>query len=164
MKLDPTAFLAEPDLLSVLRKHAIPVECRADTELFHQGDEPAGLYILLGGDATMVLENSRLLQVVKVPVAPGALLGLPALISDRPYSMSAIAKAGAQVGFVTRSSFSALMLSEPSLALMVLRVLAGEVHSARSALADRKTPPPHRARALRRKMPLRQLSPQQQSE
>ena len=164
MKLDPRAFLAEPDLLSVIRKHAFPVDCRADTQLFHQGEDPTGLHILLGGEATMILEDPQRLRVATVPLAPGALLGLPALISDRPYSMSAVAKSGAQVGFVTRNTFSALMLSEPLLALMILRVLAAEVHSARSAITERRTSSPHRGRVLRRKAQKKQFSSQLRSD
>ncbi len=163
MKLDPSAFLAEPDLLSVLRKHAFPVDCEADTQLFHQGEDPTGLHILLGGEASMILEDPQGLRVATVPLAPGALLGLPALISDKPYSMSAIAKAGAQIGFVTRNAFSTLMLSEPLLALMVLRVLAAEVHNARSAITERRNDPLHRGRVLKRKVQM-QHSPLLRSE
>jgi hypothetical protein len=43
-------------------------------------------------------------------VAPGSLLGLPALSGDEPYSMTAVAHAGAVLGFVTRDVFSRLML------------------------------------------------------
>jgi CRP-like cAMP-binding protein len=163
MNFEPSAFVAESDLFSVLRKHAFAIDCRVDTPLFQQGEDPTGLHILQSGEATMILEDSQRLQVASVPLAPGALLGLPALISDKPYSMSAVAKAGAQVGFVTRHTFSALMLSDPLLALMVLRVLAAEVHSARSAITERTTPP-RRRRALRRKGPMQQRRRQLPSE
>ncbi len=163
MNFEPSAFVAEPDLFSVLRKHALAMDCRVDTPLFRQGEEPTGLHILQGGEATMILEDPQRLEVASVPLAPGALLGLPALISDKPYSMSAVAKAGAQVGFVTRHTFSALMLSEPLLAMMVLRVLAAEVHSARSAIAERATPA-RRRRALKRKGPTQQVRRRPRSE
>ena len=164
MNFDSSAFVAEPDLLLALHKHAFPVDCEADTPLFRQGDEPTGLYLLLSGEATMILEGPQNVPVASVPLVPGALMGIPALISDRPFSMSAIAKAGSQVGFVTRNTFSALMLSEPLLALMVLRVLAAEVHSARSAITERRTNPPRRGRSLRRKRQTQRHSPQLQPE
>jgi hypothetical protein len=76
--------------------------------------------------------------------------------------MSAVAKAGAQFGFVSGNAFSALMTSEPLLPLMVLRVLA-EVHSTRSAISEPE-PPPHGGIALMRKKQKKQLSPQLRSE
>jgi hypothetical protein len=41
-------------------------------------------------------------------------MGLPAIIGDRPYSLTAVAHAHAEVSFVTRDVFSRLMLSEPA--------------------------------------------------
>ena len=135
MNFDSSAFVAEPDLLRALRQHAFPVDCRVDRELFRQGDDPTGLFILDNGEAAMFLEDADGSPVVMVPMVPGALLGLPALIGDKPYSMTAVAKAGAKVGFIVRDAFSALMLSDPLLAMMILRVMAAELHSARIAIA-----------------------------
>jgi len=141
MLFDSSAFVAEPDLIQALLKRAFSVDCRNDGELFHQGGDPTGLYILQSGEATMILENARGVQVATVAMVPGALLGLPALVADEPYSMTAVAKAGAQVAFVTRNTLSVLMLSEPLLALKILRVLASEVRSARGAISKRRFSP-----------------------
>jgi len=152
MFLDSSAFVAEPDLIRVLRQHAMPLDCAEDFKLFCQGDDPFGLFILLSGDATMILENDGGDPVISVPMAPGSILGLPALVSHKPYSMTAVAKKGAVIGFVTRDDFSTLMLTEPLLAVMILRVLAAEVRSTRVAMSECR-PSPHRGRALRRKRP-----------
>jgi hypothetical protein len=66
-------------------------------------------------------------------------MGLPAIIGDRPYSLTAVAHAHAEVSFVTRDVFSRLMLSEPTLAIMILKVLAAEV----TAPAQPSTDAPH---------------------
>ena len=100
----------------------------------------------------MTLENDGGAQVASVPMAPGSILGLPALVSDKAYSMTAVAKSGATVGFLTRDDFSALMFTEPSLAFMILRVLAAEVRSVRVALSGSQASP-HRGIALKRKRP-----------
>jgi CRP-like cAMP-binding protein len=156
MNIDSSSFVGEPDLIRALWQHAIPLNCSEDRELFRQGEDPSGLYILLSGKATMLLDNDEGIQVVQVSMEPGSLLGLPALVSDRPYSMSSIAKRGAIVGLVNRNDFSLLMLSEPLLALMILRVLAAEVRSTRAAISSCQTLP-HRGRALRRKRPAPKL-------
>jgi CRP-like cAMP-binding protein len=155
--MNPSAFVAEPDLIRSLSQRAFPVDCRVDHELFHQGDEPTGLFVLNSGGATMFLEDANGVPVAMVPMAPGALLGLPALIGDKPYSMTAVAKAGAEVGFITSNTFSALMLSDPLLSLMILRVMASEVRSARIAIAESRS---HRSRGLRRKRAGRSDVPQ----
>ena len=147
MFLDPLSFVAEPELIRALWQYAIPLDCSEGRKLFRQGDAPSGLFVLNSGDATMFLETDGGAQVARVPMPPGSILGLPALVSDRPYSMSAVAKKGATVGFVNRNDFSALMLTEPLLALMVVRVLAAEVRDTRAAISAF----PHRRRALKRK-------------
>jgi CRP-like cAMP-binding protein len=150
MFLDSSAFVAGPELISVLWKHAVLLECAEDLELFRQGDDPCGLYFLHSGEATMMMQNEDGIQVARALMDPGSILGLPALVSDKPYSMGAVAKKGATVGFVTREDFSILMLSEPALAMMILRVLAAEVSSSREALSEWRTAP-RRGRGLRRK-------------
>ncbi len=73
---------------------------------------------------------------MSIPVAPGSLLGLPALIGNQPYSLTAKALKGAELCFVSREEFSRLMLNEPHLSLCILRVLAAEVRTARFAISE----------------------------
>jgi CRP-like cAMP-binding protein len=150
MFLDSSAFVAGPDLISVLWKHAISLNCAEDLELFRQGDDPSGLFFLHSGEATMIMENECGDQVARALMEPGSILGLPAMVSDEPYSMGAVAKKGATVGFVTRDDFSMLMLTEPALAMMILRVLAAEVRGARVAISECRISP-RRGRGMRRK-------------
>ena len=147
---DSAASVGEPDLLLALRRYEFPVDCREDCVLFCQGDEPTGIYVFHSGVGTMVLESPSGTPVATFPARPGALLGLPALVRGEPFSITAVAKAGAQVGFVTRSAVLALMLSEPLLAFMMLRVLGAEVCSTSAAVSERRNRT-HRGHTLRRK-------------
>ena len=142
--------MARPHLLTALWHHAISLDCAEDRVLFRQGDNPSGLFFLHAGDASMTMQSDRGVEVVTAVMEPGSLLGLPAIVIDKPYSMTAVAKTGATVGFVNRNDFSAMMLSEPALAMMILQVLAAEVRSTRLAFANGE-PSPHRGRSLRRK-------------
>ena len=137
MNLDSTAFIADNELILALRRRATAVDCELDHTLFLQGDGPAGLYTLHSGEVTMTMETSAGDELITMRSEPGSLLGLPGVVGNCPYSMSAYAKAGAEVSFVPREDFSALMLSEPKLAMMILRVLANEVRSARMAITGR---------------------------
>lgn len=137
MKLDSSAFVADPQLILALGLRAVELSCGADSVLFRQGDAPAGLYILHKGEVTLTMVSARGEAILSAQAAAGSLLGLPGLIGDEPYTLTATAHGGAELGFVTRDDFTALMESEPLLALKVLQVLAAEVRSARNAILQR---------------------------
>jgi CRP-like cAMP-binding protein len=67
-------------------------------------------------------------------VGAGSLLGLPAVIGAKPYSLTAEALEGAELSLLTREDFIDLMQTDPLLSFQVLRVLAEEVRFARESL------------------------------
>jgi CRP-like cAMP-binding protein len=137
MKLDPNAFLADPELLDGLQRKGKPLSCREKQVLFRQGDPAIGLYILNSGEAELTMDSEQGTQVMAIPAAPGSLLGLPGLIGSEPYSLTAVALPGAQLSFISRDDFLNIMKTDLVLSLKVLQVLAAEVRSARIALRDR---------------------------
>ncbi len=137
MNLDSSAFVADKELVMALRQRASTIDCGHDRFLFQQGDEPTGLYIVCGGEVMITMESPAGDEVVSMRAERGSLLGLPGLIGNHAYSLSAFANKGAEVSFVSREVFSQLMLSEPLLALMILRVLANEVRTARLAISGK---------------------------
>ena len=134
VQLDPTAFLADSELIRALSEHATPIVCDTARVLFQQDDPAVGLYILHEGEATISMTSQDGQTILSVQARSGSLLGLPGLISNQPYSLTAVAHAGARVSFLGRSEFTALMESRPPLAFKILQVLAAEVRSARHAL------------------------------
>lgn len=137
MKLDPSAFVADPKLIEALSRRAIELSCGADSVLFRQGDAAAGLYILHLGEVTLTMATPAGKAVLSTEASPNSLLGLPGLICNSSYTLTATARSGAKLGFVTRDDFAALMESDPLMGLMVLRVLAAEVRAARQAILER---------------------------
>jgi CRP/FNR family transcriptional regulator len=136
LKLDPSAFVADKDLLDALEPRSERVVCEEDRILFRQGETPSGLYVLRAGSVTLDMTSHTGEPLLSVQVPVGALLGLPGFVAEQPYSLTAKAAKGTELGFVCREDFSALMLSEPSLSLKVLSVLAAEVRSARNAISE----------------------------
>jgi CRP-like cAMP-binding protein len=130
-----SAFVADPDLIEQLEKRAEPVAFGRDRVLFHQGDAPKGVYILRRGSAilTNMSDGDALLSV---EAGPGSLLGVPAVVGSKPYSLTAEAVDGAEVSVLTCDDFVHLMSTEPTLSFRVLQVLAEEVRFAREALAQ----------------------------
>lgn len=136
MHLDPSAFVADSDLLEVLGKRSEPVACPQDRVLFRQGESPNGIYLLLKGEATLSMTSESGEPLVSSRAVSGSILGLPGLVGNSPYTLTVMATAGAHVLFVSRDSFTSLMQSDPLLALKILRVLAAEVRTARHALSQ----------------------------
>ena len=136
MKLDSSAFVADPELIQALEKHSTAISCDADRVLFNQGDHPQGLYILDQGETTISMASSAGEQLMPIQAHAGSLLGLPGLIGNEPYTLTAIARNGARLSFVPRDEFTSLMRADPLLALKMLQVMAAELRSARQALAN----------------------------
>jgi CRP/FNR family cyclic AMP-dependent transcriptional regulator len=147
MKLDPSAFLANPELIEALKARSVEVSCGDGYCLFRQGDPPTGLFILNQGEVTLSMTAPSGELLLSMPVGPGSLLGLPGLIGNEPYTLTAMARNGARLSFIQPDAFNAVMLSDPGLALKVLEVLAAEVRSARHAAQDLRpiAPPAHSA-------------------
>lgn len=136
MNLDPIAFVAAPELIQALDEQAAPIACAEERLLFRQGDSPDGLYILKEGAASLRMTAPDGHSIVSVEAISGSLLGLPGVVSNMPYTLTAIAHAGARLGYISRAHFTALMQTHPLLSLKILQVLAAEVSSARRALVE----------------------------
>jgi CRP-like cAMP-binding protein len=74
--------------------------------------------------------------VICLHAGPGSVLGLPGIVANEPYTLTAMARKGSEVRFVTRSDFEDLLQAEPTLNFKVLQVLAAEVRSARRAMSE----------------------------
>jgi CRP-like cAMP-binding protein len=133
MNFDATAFLADPQLVQGLKGRSRSIDCSQERVLFCQGDPPVGIYIVHEGECAISMCDGEREKVFELRVGPGSLLGLPGAISNIAYSLSATALAGAEVSFVPREEFSDLMLTQPGVAVLILKVLAAEVRTARIA-------------------------------
>lgn len=130
------AFLADHKLIQALERRSRPVSCGEDCVLFCQGDPACGLYILISGEAVLSMTSESGDVVMCLRVVAGSLLGLPGIIGNEPYTLTAKARKGSEVRFVPRSDFEDLIQVEPSLSFAVLQVLAAEVRAARQAFAE----------------------------
>jgi CRP-like cAMP-binding protein len=134
MDIDSTAFAADSELIRALHARSVPVPCDTDRLLFHQDEPSVGIYILHEGEATLTMDSLSGRELFSVHVTGGSLLGLPGLVGNHPYSLSAVAHAGARVSFVSRADFNTLVQADPLLSIKILHVLAAEVRTARRAL------------------------------
>jgi CRP-like cAMP-binding protein len=134
MNLAPSAFVADCALLEALAEHSLPVPFDEERVLFRQGEAAAGVYVMRRGEAVLTMQSATGDVVMRLRATAGSVLGLPALIGNEPYSLTATAERGATVAYVPREDFDALMRTNPLLSFKVLQVLAAEVRSARQAI------------------------------
>ena len=128
-----SAFIADPELTKELERLSKPIALGLNRVLFHQGDAYTGVYILRKGAAILTRRFDDE-GILSVQVGAGSLLGLPAVIGAKPYSLTAEAMEGAELSLVTGEDFVSLMQTEPLLSFQVLKVLAEEVRFARESL------------------------------
>ena len=133
--LEPSAFVADEQLIEALVTHSTCVTYDHDHLLFRQGDTPDGLYILHDGHVTLSMTSPTGEQLMSIRAANGSLLGLPGLIGNEPYTLTATAHKGSRLCYISRDDFTSHMKANPGLCLKMLQVLAAEVRSARQALA-----------------------------
>ena len=87
MQLDPSAFLADPELIRALNEHATPIVCDTDRILFQQDDPAVGLYILHEGEATLSMTSHQGQAILSVageerfPPRPSRTHQQPALLA-----------------------------------------------------------------------------------
>ena len=135
MQLEPSAFVADPQLIEALVSNSTCITFGGDHVLFRQGDAPLGLYILHQGEVTLTMISPLGDEVVSLKADEGSLLGLPGVIGNKPYTLTATAHRGSRLCFIDRDSFTAMMNANADLCLRMLQVLAAEVRSARRAIA-----------------------------
>jgi CRP-like cAMP-binding protein len=122
--------------MQALDKRSQPVSCDQGRILCTQGEAPKGLYIIRSGEAALMMQSPSGEIIFPLRAPAGSLLGLPAVIDNEPYSLSAMIRKDSDVRFVSRSDFEELIQAEPSLYPSLLQILAAELRAARLAFSE----------------------------
>jgi SulP family sulfate permease len=103
-----------------------------------QGDPTPGIFLIMSGRVTVLLEDSDGDEVRLRTLLEGTVLGEISLYRDEPCTATAVAETVCEVLHLTPESFAALCDEDPSLAadfhLFVVRTLAGRVSHANRAI------------------------------
>ncbi len=125
-------FVADPELASEVEKLSKPCAPKVEGILFRQGQQPDAVYLVKSGEVVLAVESDRKM-IVCVRAGPGSLLGLPAAVGNRPYSLTAVLCGGAEVWEMAATEFISLIAKNPALSMKVLQLLAAEIRLARRA-------------------------------
>jgi CRP/FNR family cyclic AMP-dependent transcriptional regulator len=104
---------------------------RAGATLFHQGDEPGSVFVLVEGRVKFSLLGPQGREVIVGFAGPGDLIGEVSALDGSPRGTTAEAVDDVRALAVTRAAFERLVSTDPELALRMVRHLA-----ARLRLAD----------------------------
>jgi CRP-like cAMP-binding protein len=107
---------------------AAPQIIPANAVLFRRGDPVRGVYLIRSGTVALSLPN-----VAEPPqvTGPGAVLGIPASMCDRPYSLTAETLEPVEAGFIPREEFVAVVRQNAELCFAVTESLAEALNDTR---------------------------------
>ncbi len=101
--------------------------------LFHRGDAVTGIFLVSTGAVQLGLAE-RPAAFLSRHAGPGSVLGLPAVLSNSPYSLSAEAVKDSELVYIPRERLLDLLRDKPDLCMLVIEVLTEELSQTRSAL------------------------------
>ena len=151
--LSTPAPVADAALIAMLSARAQAHLCSTDETLFRQGQAPDAVYLLDEGQVTLTADTVGQECVFALQSQPGSIFGLPGVLSNAPYSLTAIARTGTRLHVLSRGDFHQLLVEHPELSFQALRILAAEVQTARHILQSSLTEEILAHRAARKRSP-----------
>ncbi len=121
----PKAFYGSNELLRLLSGIGKTINVRSGSILFRSGEPLRGLYVVVKGRFALWSGEDHV-RVTRV-AERRCLLGLPATIRNKSYSLSAEAVTDSQVCFLNPEQFRSLLSSHPEAGTEVLNLLAEEI-------------------------------------
>lgn len=99
--------------------------------LFRRGEKPLGLFLVRKGRVGLCLDCETKAYPVR-KLGPGAIVGLPASVSGKPYSLTAEVIQKSELAFVPRHSVVSCLKNNPILGFEVVSMLSSEICDIRS--------------------------------
>lgn len=133
---DTAALLADVPLFSrcskgelrTVARHVVLVEFRPGEQLMVAGDEGDALFVILEGEAAVVLADGD-----EHPLGPGDHVGELALLDRQPRTATVVARTDVAAAALGIRMFRTLLREFPSISEQMLAALAGELRAARAA-------------------------------
>ena len=98
--------------------------------LFIEGQQPRGVFVLCTGKVKLSMSSSDGKTIILKIAQPGAVLGLSATVSNRPYEVSAEIMEPTQATFIPREAFLHFLRDHGEAALRVAEQLSQNYHAA----------------------------------
>jgi CRP-like cAMP-binding protein len=126
--------LIAPDELKVqLIAAGSRIQGTRGTFLFRRGDAVTGIFLISSGAVRLGLDEEPAAFPAR-HIGPGSVMGLPAALSNAPYSLSAEVLEDSELVYLARERLLDLLREQPKLCFQVMNILAEELTHTRSAL------------------------------
>jgi CRP-like cAMP-binding protein len=150
--------------LQAVAGHLEPRTIRAGEALYRAGEPPAGLYVVESGAFELRPEGAGPDQEIQ-QAQPGAVLGALALLTNKPYVNTAVAKTDSLIWVLSTESFQAVNSRHPGLRRSFGRHVRGRLSKTDQAQAARRLAqmpifaevPPNSLQALAQRMTLQHV-------
>jgi CRP-like cAMP-binding protein len=129
------------DLKTMLQEGGERIRKPRYSVLFRCGEKSFGMFVVLSGKVSL---DVGIVSPFARAYEAGALLGLPATVSRREYSMTATVTEDAELAFWTAEALESLLRDNPTLCHELLGIMAerlAENHELMKALLRRRKPP-----------------------
>lgn len=98
--------------------------------LFIEGQQPRGVFVLCTGKAKLSTSSREGKTIITKISEPGDVLGLNAVVSNRPYEVTAEMMEPGQANFVPRDSLMHLLKDHPEVAVRIAQQLSRNYYTA----------------------------------
>jgi CRP/FNR family transcriptional regulator, polysaccharide utilization system transcription regulator len=115
--------LDEADI-AYLNYQKVPLAFKKNEVLFEEGKQPQGIYCLRYGKVKIYKNSFDGREQITRIVFPGELMGLKAMLSGHPYSVSSAAMEEVAVCFINKKDFFQLMLKYPEFTRSIILSLS----------------------------------------
>lgn len=119
-------YEAPPDLHDALEQRCERVRKSRSTVLFRRGEQAFGVFLILKGTVNLDF-GVETAPGLASPYGPGALVGLPATLTRRNYSMTATVTHDAELGFLTTQGLESLLREHPEFCGELLEILSAKL-------------------------------------
>lgn len=132
-------YSAPHDVLVELQQNCEVVRKPKHTVLFKRGQAAFGMFLVMRGKVTLDfgVDGSCSLNGA---YGPGALVGLPATLTGRTYSMTATVTDNAELGFISSKGLKGILRQQPKLCRQLLDILSAKITHTYQMTKDRLDP------------------------
>ena len=119
-------YTAPPDLHAALEHRCERVRKPRSTVLFRRGERAFGMFLILKGTVSLDFGVDSAAGLASA-YGPGAIVGLPATLTGRDYSMTATVTGDAELGFLTTLALNSFLRSHPEFCGELLTILGAKI-------------------------------------
>jgi len=110
--------------------------------LFRRGDKCLGVFVVRKGKVSLSLDGT---SVASRTLGPGSVLGLPATLNQRPYSLTATVVEDSRLDFIGQDAVLRLLRENTLVCFQALQILGSEISDMRRAMDELVHSKPHAA-------------------